>query len=124
MVHDDHRLSIVAVRTEPSPERVETQIAVGRPTVYFRVTSADGTEHKQSIEKDEYERLMRLTETIQAEEIDIRDRSRLVTLRERGRGEIAELRSRNRAFAEVCNAFYQSRRVAQPFENLNQSYWI
>lgn len=38
--------------------------------------------------------------------------------------EIGELRSRNHAFAEVCDAFYQSRRVAQPFENLNESYWI
>lgn len=55
-------------------------------------------------------------ETILAEAIDIRDRSRLVTLRERGRVEIAALRSRNRAFAEVCNAFYQSRRVVQPLK--------
>jgi len=85
MVHDDHRLSIAAVRTRPE----------GEPP-----------------------------EPIQTETIDIRDRSRLVTLQERGRVEIGELRSRNRAFAEVCDAFYQSRRVAQPFENLNQPYWI
>ena len=124
MVHDDHRLSIVAVRTEPSPERWKVQSTAGEPTLYFRVTIVNGTEHEQPIEKDEYERLVQLTETIQAKEIDIRDRSRLVTLRERGGVEIAELRSRNRAFAEVCNAFYQSRRVAQPFDNLNQSYWI
>jgi hypothetical protein len=124
MVHDDHRLSIVAVRTEASPERWKAQVTDDEPARHFKVTSVDGTEHEQPIEKDEFERLMRLTETIQAVEIDIRDRSRLVTLRERGRVEIAELRSRNRAFAEVCNAFYQSRRVAQPFENLNESYWI
>jgi hypothetical protein len=85
MVHDDHRLSIAAVRTR---------------------------------------RAKRPMETIQTETIDIRDRSRLVTLRNRGRVEIAELRSRNRVFAEVCDAFYQSRRVAQPFANLNASYWI
>ena len=121
MVHDDDRLSIVAVRTEFSPERVRARSTTGGPTLYFRITSTDGTEHEQPIGRDEFERL---TETIRAEEIDIRDRSRLVTLRERGRVEIAELRSRNRAFAEVCNAFYQSRRVAQPFENLNESYWI
>jgi len=124
MVHDDHRLSLVAVRTEPSPKRLKVRSTAGDSILYFRVTIVDGTEHEQPIEKDEYERLERLTETIQAKEIDIRDRSRLVTLRERGRVEIAELRSRNRAFAEVCNAFYQSRRVAQPFENLNKSYWI
>jgi hypothetical protein len=124
MIHDGHRLSIVAVRTEPSPEGWKVQSAAGEPTLYFRVTIVDGIEHEQPIEKDEYERLLRLTGTIQAKEIDIRDRSRLVTLQERGRVEVAELRSRNRAFAEVCNAFYQSRRVAQPFDNLNASYWI
>jgi hypothetical protein len=120
MVHDDHRLSIVAFRTEFGPERLKVRSTAGGPTRYFRVTSTDGTEHEQPIGRDEYERL---TETIRAEEIDIRDRSRLVTLRERGQVEIAELRNRNSAFAEVCNAFYQSRRVAQPFEKLNQSYW-
>lgn len=91
---------------------------------YFRITSIDGVEREQPIDEEEYERLGRSMETIQAETIDIRDRSVLVALQERGRIELGALRGRNRAFAEVCDAFYQSRRVAQPFENLNQSYWI
>jgi hypothetical protein len=119
-IHDDHRLSIVAVRTGPSGEQVETRSTAGGPTRYFRVTSANGTEHEQSIGREEYERV---TETIRAETIDIQDRSHLLELQVRGRVEIAELRSRNRAFAEVCDAFYQSRRVAEPFERLNASYW-
>jgi hypothetical protein len=56
--------------------------------------------------------------------IDISDRSRLAMLRERGQVEIAGLKDQNRAFADACNVFYQSRRVAKPFENLNEAFWI
>jgi hypothetical protein len=49
-VHDDHRLSIVAVRTERSLERVIARSAARGPTLYFRVTSdADGKEQEQPI---------------------------------------------------------------------------
>jgi hypothetical protein len=123
IVHDDHRLSISSLRTEPSAARVMVRFTKGESPRCFRVTSVDGTEHAQPIEEDEYERLERSMEAIRAETIDIRDRSRLVTLRERGQAEIAELRSRNRVFAEICDAFYQSRRVAQPFETLTGSFW-
>src|ERR1043166_2152290 len=95
VVHDDHRLSIFAMRTRASPRGVTARSKRGEPR-----------------------------EAIQTETIDIADRSCLVTLRARGRVELAELKRRNRGFAEVCDAFYQSRRVVQPFSNLNQSYWI
>src|SRR5262249_49565872 len=120
-VHDDHRLSIVAVGTERSPERVSARSTAGGPTLYFRVTNdPDGNEQEQPIGLEEYQRE---TETIRAETIDIRDRSRLAILRDGGQLEIAGLKDRNCAFAEVCNVFYQSRRVTEPFENLNESYW-
>ncbi len=121
-VHSDHRLSIVAVRTEWSPERVTARSKVGSEPHYFQVTvDADGNEQEQPIELDEFRRI---TDAIQEEMIDIRDRSRLATLRERGEVEIAGLENRNRVFAEVCNEFYQSRKFAEPYDNLNESYWI
>jgi hypothetical protein len=121
-IHDDYRLSIVAVRTEWSGERVRARSTPGGPTLYFRVTSdANGYEHEQAIGRDEYQRV---TESIRAETIDIRDRSRLAPLKERGQVEIARLKDRNYIFEELCNAFYQSRRVAEPFENLNEVCWI
>jgi hypothetical protein len=119
--HDDHRLSIIAVRTERSPERVIARSTGGGPTLFFRVTSdPDGNEQEQPIGLEEFQRV---TETIRAETIDIHDRSRLRILRERGQREIAGLQERNCAFAEICNVFYQSRRVTEPFEKLNESYW-
>lgn len=99
-VHDDQRLSIVAMRGEPSEEAWEIEIPAAEP-----------------ISKDQQERLVRMLETLRPKQIDIRDRSRLVTIKERGQVEIAELGSRNRAFADLCNAFYRSRAVAQPFKN-------
>lgn len=120
-VHDDHRLSIIRARTERSPERVIARITGGGLPLYFRVTSdPDGNEQEQPIGLEEYERA---TETIRTETIDVRDRSQLTKLRERGQVETAGLQDRNCAFADLCNVFYRSRRVTEPFEKLNESYW-
>ncbi len=100
-VHEDNCLSIVAVGFK-----------VNRDT--------EGNEHEQAIEKEEFDRLH---STIRAEKIDIGDRSILATLRQRGTTEIAGLVEKNRVFSEACNVFYQSRNVAQPFDNFNESWW-
>jgi hypothetical protein len=121
-VHDDHRLSIVPVCPSPDAERVFLRCTVGEPMAYFRVTKdSEGNDHEQLIGIEEYDRI---TAANREETIDIRDRSRLMTIQMRGHAEIAGLERRNRRFAKVCNLFYQSRSVAQPFKNLNESYWM
>ncbi len=62
-------------------------------------------------------------EPLEAESVDIRDRSRLDAVRERGMREISTLTEHNRVFGGACNAYYSSRKVAEPFRNLNQEYW-
>ena len=62
-------------------------------------------------------------EVLEAESVDIRDRSRLDAVQERGLREISTLNAHNRAFGGVCNAHYASRKVAEPFRNLNEEYW-
>lgn len=122
-VHEDNQLSIVAIRTERGTERVTARSSAGGPTRYFLITSEEvgDKDHEQPIDKEEFQRI---TETIRAEKIDIRDRSMLATLRERGRSEIAGLIEKNRIFAQACNEFYQTRNVAEPFDKLNESFWI
>ena len=120
-VHPDNRLSITPVRTERSPERVICRSTAGGPTLYFRIVQGpDGNEREDPIEHDEYERAV---ETVRSESIDITDRARLMAVRERGHAEVAELQKRNLEFKQVCDNFYRSRRVTEPFENLNESYW-
>lgn len=117
----DHRLSMTPVRTERSPEPVSCRSTAGGPTLYFRIVQGpDGKEREEPIGIDEYERAV---ETIRSESIDIRDRARLVAVRERGHAEVAELQERNRAFKQMCDNFYRSRPVTEPFENLNEKYW-
>jgi len=117
----DHLLSITAVRTGHRPERVISRATAAGPTLDYRITQGPGgSAQEQPIEIDEYERAV---ERIQTECINIRDRARLVAQREQGHAEVADLRDRNRAFGLTCDSFYQSRRVAEPFKSLNESYW-
>jgi len=120
-VHPDNRLSITPVRTERSPERVMCRSTAGGPPLYFRIVQgSDGNERQDPIELDEYQRAI---ETVRSESVDITDRAGLVAVRERGHAEVAVLQERNRAFKQVCDKFYRSRSVIEPFENLNESYW-
>ena len=121
-VHDDHQLSITAIRGGPIREHVVMEWREGGPTGYFRVTGeAEGKDCKVPINKEEY---TRIAEKIKAKTVDIRDRSTLTRIRERGQVELADLIERNRVFGETCNAFYRSQKVAQPFANLIESYCI
>jgi hypothetical protein len=120
-VDSDHRLSITPVGTERTAARVMRQSTAGGPMLYFRIVQGpDGIEREEPIRLDEYERAV---ETGRSESIDIRDRARLVTVMERGHAEVADLQERNRGFKQVCDNFYRSRPVTEPFENLNESYW-
>lgn len=120
-VSPDYCLLITAVRTEPSPERVTCRDTAGGPTLYFRIVrGSDGMERELPIGFDEFQRAI---EVIRSESIDIEDRTRLIAIRERGRAEVAVLQERNRAFKQVCDSFYRSRPVIEPFEKLNESYW-
>jgi hypothetical protein len=94
----------------------------GAPTKYFRVNrDSQGGEHEEPIEKEEYDQL---SPQIRPAIIDISDRSVLTELREQGKREVAELITRNEAFAEACRAYYRSRDVVGLFSNLNESYWV
>jgi hypothetical protein len=79
------------------------------------------TKREERIEKEEYNRLL---PQIRTEVIDIRDRSVLTELRERGKREVAGLVTRNQAFAEACRRYYAARNVVEPFSDLNESYWV
>lgn len=114
MVHEDHRLSITAIRTEPILERLGAR-STGERTIHYRlIGNEDGTEREQPIELDEYREI---TATLVESTVDIRDRSQLAILKQQGLAEVADLEERTRTFAEICNAFYESRRVAEPFGN-------
>jgi len=121
-IHEDYRLSINAVRIGFSLKGFSVRGGHGEPLRYSRmVRDANGNESEQLITREEYQEL---TGSIQTETIDIGDRTKLATIQERGLREIAELKSRNDAFATTCNDFYRKRKVAEPFTELNESYWI
>jgi hypothetical protein len=121
-VHPGDRLSITAVRADRSPERVICRASAGGPTRYYRITcNLDGVDQEIPIGPDEYQQAV---EVIRAESIDVADRTRLVALRDEGHAEVAAIRERNRDFKRACDSFYLSRPVAEPFEKLNESYWI
>jgi hypothetical protein len=93
----------------------------GQPPGYFLVTTDDrGESHEISISLDEFNRR---DAQVRPECVDIRDRSVLQELRQRGMSEIQELAGDNEKFAEVCNTYYGVRTIAQPFANLNEEYW-
>lgn len=121
-VHDDHRLSLFQVRTEPPTVRVVSRSEYGGPTRHFRIDKDnDGKDVEESIELDE---VRRLTGEIQEKVFDIRDRAVLAHLQQLGETEVAELEKLNLAFGELCRRFYGARPLIEPFGNLNESYWI
>jgi hypothetical protein len=120
-VLEDERLSIFAIRKKLNQERVIAKSNADEPTQYFKIISdATGNELEHPIDIDEFRRI---TDVIQEDIIPIQDRSILATLREQGDAELAELTSLNKSFGEVCNQFYETRKIAEPFNNLNESYW-
>jgi hypothetical protein len=120
-VHPDHRVSITPVRSERSPERVICRQTAGGQTLYFRIDQGpDGDEREHPIGLDEYALAV---EAVRSESIDITDRIGLMALREQGHSEVAELQKRNLAFKQVCENFYRSRPVTEPFKNRNESFW-
>jgi hypothetical protein len=121
-VEDNNRLGITAAWIEPSTTQLRARGSQGQRTKYFRVIrDSRGDEHEEPIEKEEYDRL---SPQIRPAIIDISDRSVLTELRQQGKREVAELITRNEAFAEACRTYYRSRDVVGPFSNLNESYWV
>jgi hypothetical protein len=121
-IEDDNRLAIVGARIEGIATKLIARSSVGAATKYFRVScDEEGLEHEEPIEKEEYDRLC---PQIRPATIDISNRSVLSDLRERGKHEVAELETRNQAFAEACTTYYRLRGVTEPFSNLNESYWV
>jgi hypothetical protein len=92
------------------------------PAAYVRVVKdAAGQEREEPTDAAEFDRTM---EELESETVSIADRSQLATIRGRGMQEIASLAEHNRVFGEACNAYYASRKVAEPFQNLNEEYWV
>jgi hypothetical protein len=121
-IEDNNRLIVTAARIEPNTAHLRARSSPGEPTKYFRVNrDSQGDEHEEPIEKEEYDQL---SPQIRPAIIDISDRSVLTELREQGKREVAELISRNEAFAEACRMYYRSRDVVGLFSNLNESYWV
>ena len=121
-IADNNRLILVAARIEPNTTKLIAWSSPGEATKYFRVNrDSQGDEYAELIEKEEYDQLR---PQIRPAIIDISDRSVLMELRERGKREVAELITRNEAFAEACRMYYRSRDVVGMFSNLNESYWV
>lgn len=121
-VHEDQRLTVTAIRRTRHPVPVIMRSALNGPTEYVRVVKdAAGQEREEPTDAAEFDRAM---ETLEAETVNIIDRSRLAMIRERGMREIASLAELNWAFHEACNAYYASGKVAEPFQNLNEEYWV
>jgi hypothetical protein len=121
-VRDDEYLTVTGIRIRPYPVRVIARSTANRPTKFVRVAKdAAGQEREEPTDAAEFGRA---TEALETETVNFRDRSRLKTVRDRGMREIATLSEHNRAFGEACNAYYASREVAKPFQNLNQEYWV
>lgn len=121
-IHEDQRLTVTAIRRTRYPVPVVMRSVANGPAEFVRVvTDAAGQESEEPTDAAEFERAI---EELESETVSIADRSRLATIRERGMREIASLAEHNRVFGEVCNAYYASRKVAEPFQNLNQEYWV
>jgi hypothetical protein len=121
-VHDDQRLTVTAIRTTRQPSSLIMRSVANGPAEFFRVVKdAAGLEREEPADAAEFDRAM---ENMQQETVDIRDRSRLQTIHDRGTREVTALAERNQAFREACNVYYASRKVAEPFQNLNEGYWV
>jgi hypothetical protein len=121
-VHEDRRLTVTAIRKTPYPVQViMRRVADGMFEFVRVVKDAAGIEREEPSDAAEFDRAM---EELEEETVDINDRSQLTAIRDQGMHEIAALVNYNRVFGEACNAFYASRKVAEPFQNLNQEYWV
>lgn len=121
-VHDDPRLTVTGIRAWSHRDPVIMWNTTSGPCEFVRVVKdRSGQEQEEPTDAAGFERAM---ETLETEIVDIRDRSRLDTIRDRGVLEIAALSESNRAFGDLCNAYYASRKVAESFKNLIQSYWV
>jgi hypothetical protein len=120
-VLDDQQLAVTSIGRRPRSDRVIMRCKGDGPTEYVRVvTDAAGQEREEPADRAAFDEAIR---SVTTETVDIRDRSQLAKIRERGMNEVEALAKRNREFGEACNAYYASRKVAEPFGNLNQSYW-
>lgn len=121
-VHDEQQLTVTGIRTRPHPVPVIMRSVVNGPADFVTVVKdAAGREREEPTDVAEFDRAL---EALETETVDIRDRSRLDTIRDRGMDEIAILAERNHAFGEACKTYYASRDVAESFQNLNREYWV
>lgn len=121
-VHEDQRLTITAIRKTRHPRPIIMRSVANGTAQFVRVVKdAAGEEREEPTDGAEFDRAM---EELESETLSIVDRSQLATIRERGMREIASLAEHSRLFGEACNAYYASRKVAEPFQNLNQEYWV
>ena len=121
-VHENQRLTVTAIREMRHPVPIIMRSVVNGPAEFVRVVKdATGRDCEEATDAAEFDQAM---EELQEETVDIGDRTRLEIIRERGRREIVTLTEHSRKFGDTCNAYYASRKVAEPFENLNQEYWV
>jgi hypothetical protein len=118
----DNQLAVTPLRFKGKFERLTGRAVSGSPTQYFRIVQgSDGNDREEPIDWDEFKRL---SATVRSSLVDIADRTQLLSLRELGLAEIADLQERNRAYKKICDHFYRKSPVTAPFEKLNESYWI
>jgi hypothetical protein len=121
-VHKDYRLTVTAIRRTRRDAPVVMRSGGNGKTEFVRlVTDAAGQEREEPTDAAEFDRAM---EALEAETVDIADRSRLAAIQERGMRELDVLDDYSRAFGRVCNVYYASRTAAEPFRNLNEMYWV
>ena len=121
-VLDDQQLIVTAIRTAPHSDQVIMRANGHGPAEFLRVVKvAAGPEYEEPADGLAFDRAVRSLET---ETVDIRDRSQMETIHERGTREVAALVDHNRAFGEACNEYYASHKVAEPFQHLNQGFWV
>jgi hypothetical protein len=121
-VHEDQRLTVTAIRKTRNAVPVIMRSVANGPAEFVRVVKdTSGQEREEPTDAAEFDRAM---EELEAETVSIADRSQLATIRQRGMREVASLAEHNRVFGEGCNAYYASRKVAEPFQNLNEEYWV
>jgi hypothetical protein len=115
-------LEITSLCTSPPFEFRETKSVLAKnPTFYLITTDAQGGKHEREATLEEY---MRNIIHIRLDEFDIRDRWALTRLKSAGEKEVSALAQKNRVFGEACNAYYKSRKAAEPFNGLIESWMM
>jgi hypothetical protein len=121
-VENDQRLEVSRIRPPSHGAPVIMRGVANGPVTFVRCTNdATGQDIEIPTDRAEFDRAM---EWLEVETVDIRDRSRLKDIRDRGSREIAALAEHNHHFRALCSAYYASHKVAEPFKNLNQEFWM